>query len=342
MKGSIRIVGYEAYNTYELDWRETDNGISAGLSIAYGDWCFIPGNNFKTSFDNNIALTKDSRVWIHPKCNVLRSAVYANYSKAHDVQSADVVVIPKDRSCYYYMVKCVVFVHEPTKTCIVASYYNSSKWAKIAQKVETGKTKLGDIVHFVWDDNEESTSSPGGFEEAVVAYSGVCRSIWKKFDYFADIHCGIIPEHKVMHEDELQRRMSSNEEVTIDELSSAHDMLLSSDKNCIAVGLRTLASLPYAKYPCSFTFVIRDTLSVCSKWAYSKAMRLTSVNAMLKHLGYFRVNINYSKKKISASDWKLLKLLMKKYNRYTFNELWHMPFMTLDCDMDKVVPILSD
>lgn len=350
MENNVLVSGFRNYDIWDIDdsFFTEDEAIWIGITRGLGCVALEDGKEFRTNFDNNFVIPQKGKIWIHPRCKIPRSEVYGKYTKAPDVFSADIVVIPKERVCSRKGL-FIIGVNEEKNMCCITGFseFRSNNFKAIASKVEIGKTKLGDLAKL--NKGIQPTAKMPcdlkSFEESVIVKCCHGTTFSSTLDYLLDIHEGIIPESKVIYECDFRKQVEEGSELTVGELSSVYDMLISRDMDNKALALRTLATLPYASYPCSVTFILVSTLDryTATNWSFSNATRLTAVNAMLKHLHYYRRNMNYNAfYSITEKDWKLLRQVMKKYKGYDFWILKDMPFLKIDPDTDTIYPKLCD
>ena len=346
-----RVSGFEGYSVYDVHRnfllnKETYTGISAYGPNYWYTALNMNGKEFKARIKNNLRIPDGGKVWIYPECKISRSEVYSKYTKAPDIPSADAIVIP-DWDVYTSNGLYIVAVNEKHKICCLTDFYWYDKdiFDNLVNKIKIGETKIGDISNLelkgAYCQDEQMPNDIKPFKDAIIIACCEGFLFRSKYDYLMDIFEGIIPEEKVIYTSDLQKQISEDATATFEEMSSVYEMLVSKDPDTEALGLRTLASLPYAHYPCSTVFVLKESL-VKNSWPYSSATKLTAVNAMLRHLGYYRMNIGYDNKQISEKDWQLLRKLMAKYNGYDFEKLAHMPFLKINTETDTIYPVLCD
>lgn len=268
--------------------------------------------------DHKELLSTAKKVYTHPCCKLSRSMMAEKYKRSLNPYLSDAVVIPKPNYNELNLGEYALFINEGSKI-IVKVFLCSEKATAQVEKFEYG-AKFGDMVTC------QISNSCGtliknvqpAMMEAEYFYRGQLLIIPNTHRYVLDLLTNKIPADKTVYESSVQESLgSSDNKITLENLTSIYEMIESSDENTVSAGLKALSMLDWHHYANSVKYILQKSSRY--KWVYNKAMSSTSVKFMFKSLCPYARSRNYYPGKYSEDiyeeDWELIKQFIMHYDK---------------------------
>ena len=305
--------------------------------------------NLKDKLDSTpIRPTFEDKLYIHPDCTIPRAKVTQKYTRVLKPKKADICVVPtlnaKKNTEYI-----AIFVNKLRgKIYTIRSEYTTSystvkyMTANVCQEYALG-SKPTDInpslkntkiveVEYLGDENKTfSNENWTDFLESSLVYCGQAICVSTKDKWIGDYLYNSI--HNAVPEDVILATLGDKTNVLNKDIyDSIKEMLQSSDRTIVGLGLKTLAEMDYKKY---FNTAIHLLNSVGSRWRESSMKNNVSVKYMLKFLGNWDyVRENYSKH-IEQEDFDMLRQVIRedfedRYTQIIFSFKNRFPFALIE------------
>ena len=277
----------------------------------------------------SIQLTFKDKLFIHPDCTIPRVKVTQKYTRVLKSEKADICVIPTpntEKRTEYIAIfvnklrgKIYTVRSERAYSYSGNTYIVKHLNANLCQKHALGSKptdinpllkniKIEEREYYGDDDKTFSNENWRDFLESSLVYRGqsVCVRTKDKWigDYLYNTIHNVVPEDMVLAT--LGDEANALDKDTYD---SIKEMLQSSDRTIVGLGLKTLAEMDYKKY---FNTAIHLLNSVGSRWRESSMKNNVSVKYMLKFLdNWDYVRENYSKH-IEQEDFDMLRQVIRE------------------------------
>lgn len=292
--------------------------------------------NLKDKLNNTpTQLTFKDKLFIHPDCTIPRVKVTQKYTRVLKPEKADICVIPtpntEERTEYIaiFVNKLRGKIYIVKSECAYYSGYTRTVMhltANLCQEHALGSkpTDINPLLKNIrieekecYGDEDKTFSNENwrDFLESSLVYRGQSICVRTKDKWIGDYLHNII--HNVVPEDTVLATLGDEANVLDkDTYDSIKEMLQSSDRTIVGLGLKTLAEMDYKKY---FNTAIHLLNSVDSHWRGNSMKNNVSVKYMLKFLGNWDyARENYSKH-IEQEDFDMLRQVIEDdfENRYT-------------------------
>lgn len=250
-------------------------------------------------------------IYLYKACKIPRTQLSEHYKRVLKLEKADIVVVPSKTPNTIWGASRL-YVHESDNTLADSWIYNVPDTLADSYAEQIGYKYLGDACKFTMY---------------------LLKDIPYYIDYFDNKFDGKI----VVTDLELETFLHSNDvtaEITLDDLFSIYDMLKSTDGATRVLGCKTLASMNYAKYPASVSYLLNKSCTPLG----SKDFNYVNVKFMHEQLansGY----IYNRPKSITSCDFDYLVKLLKKSNDLQY--LGNASFITITDDL-HIVPNIKD
>lgn len=300
--------------------------------------------NFSIDIEERESLLETAnKVYVHPSCTIPRTMLSKKYKKCLDPLRADIIVIPKYSPNVQVRNEAALFVDDNIKKALVCSLCKNT-WSNDPHINDDynrivsapGGTELIDLMP-----QSNKPSVPANVAHAKLVYLGPIGIFDPKSMYLFDILTYKMPTDRFVYQETIMNTINdASNAPTYEGMMNIYDMLLSSNEDMVALGLKSLAALNYADYPQSVITLLINS----NYWAYSKAKHSTAVKYMLKTLGINNCRTRYYDRTVSAEDYELTKKLIfaiEKCDESTFiNYCYNIPFVYVDNDFN-VIPRLK-
>ena len=297
-------------------------------------------------------------VYIHPRCTIPRAKVAEKYKRTIKPNKADICIIPK-LAIYYETRTLAIFLNkEEGRIYCVEPQEGWINNKHITIGIEPCNKSLGitpldinpDIARiFVSDDSRKpyshlwSNDNWKAFQKSSLVFYGQAFIVEPKEDWIGDILykklCNIVTEQDI-----LATLGDTNNSLDKETVDSIKEMLSSSDKATIELGLKTLAELDYNKYRNTAAYLLYSTRG---SWATKRGIKInTSVKYMLKYL-HAENNRLFFSDTITEEDYALIQPLIREcfWDAYTSFEgalKSKFPFADFNVNVNYTInPILS-
>lgn len=254
-------------------------------------------------FQEKIVVPQDGQtLYFDKSCKIPRIKAEAKWKRTIQLVKADVAVVPLPTYMEYE--NMAIFLDEASKT-IYAMTSNNIKNCVIM----TGTTlrEIFDICHNnntlsdEWQKPEVKSQVLAALP-AVCIYCGMVARYSPNQEYMIKVIDGVYP--RICFEDTLLQLLGTEEEkVDLKFLENITDLLKSNDKESVHQGMRILASVDYAHYPSVVKYVLQTTRT---RWERHKPFN-SSVQFMLKHLGYSRYGWSDPFRHVTPEEFSLAK-----------------------------------
>lgn len=271
-------------------------------------------------------LHDNDKLYFHPNCTIPRAKVAQKYTRTIKVDKADTCIVPKPKA-YYNMHSIALFLNKDTgKVYYVKGGYTwniNNKRHYVSpldgQEIILGK-KVRDycpLLVGVKVRNEQQYSDYNdtytddnwiSFLNASLIYCGNALFLPNRDMWLAEVMYKKL--HNVVSEDKVIATLGTEENAFTSELySSIMDMLSSTDKDSVGLGLKTLAELDYEKYRNSIMHLLYKTSKY---WTNSNTKDSSTVKFMLKHLKMWETAYPRYSKTIEPEDYNIMEPIIKK------------------------------
>lgn len=264
--------------------------------------------------DHKELLSTAKKVYTHPCCKLSRSLMAEKYKRSLNPYLSDAVVIPKPNYNELNLEECALFINEGSKIIVKVFLWSEEATAQV-EKFEYG-AKFGDMVSN--NCRTRLTNVQPAMMEAEYFYRGQLLTIPNTHSYVLDLLTNKIPADKTVYESSVQESLGSSEnKITLENLTSIYEMIESSDENTVSAGLKALSMLDWHHYANSVKYILKKSSKY--KWVYNKTMSSTSVKFMFKSLCPYVRSRNYYpgeySEDIYEEDWELIKQLIMHYDK---------------------------
>lgn len=355
MERKAEFYGYEGYDlkilpmymfeerSYTPSWYYYEYG-STSKALALDPANIDAYGEFTINIEEHESLLETAnKVYVHPSCTIPRTMLSKKYKKCLDPLRADVIVIPEEKQRIQVRNETALFVNDDTKKALTC-FLNKNTWSKDPHVNDDynriisapGGTELIDLMP-----QSNKPAVPADVAHAKLVYMGPIGIFEPSNMYLFDILTYKMPTDRFVYQGTIMNTINdASNAPTYEGMMNIYDMLLSSNEDMVALGLKSLAALDYTNYPQSVITLLINS----NYWAYSKAKYSTAVKYMLKTLGINNCRTRYYNRTVSTEDYELTKKLIfaiEKCDESTFiNYCYNIPFVYVDNDFN-VIPRLK-
>lgn len=308
------------YQYYRV--KELITPLPSHIEIIKNDTGYFGKIKNNTNFRSISELTPESKLYIHPDCTIPRAKVTQKYTKVLSPDKADFCVVPAIPNSINTELMAVFVNRKKMKAFFIrpAQYYDKGlikEQAPIICKNIALGTKVSDINPCLkessiverCDYNCPELYTQENWEdylESSLVFYGHAAKLSTKEHFMADVMYGTLT-NLITEDDILASLGDESNELNRETYDSIKEMLNSSDKTVIGLGLKTLAELDYKKY---HNTAIHLLCTSNKRWSNNKIRQNTSVKYMLKTLNLWTyVNERYSKE-TTQEDFDMLKQVL--------------------------------
>lgn len=310
------VYGFEGYDAKELDYyalyHKTLNILyNIGYKYLIPKECLI--NDVPTNDASTINFDTVKSVYIHPSCKMPR-VLLDKYKKVLDPWKADICIVDDnvinnfsaDIKRYPYIVK------DDQKIIYIIS---SPSYLKELLGIDdvVGHT-LSEIPNSDFGEIANLPICEGSF-------LNISTRVYSSYliKQYQDIRLGLLPNDKVVSDtDVLEYVSDKNNTLDVDTMMSIYDLVKSSDKDTVILGLKTLSLLDYIHYPYSTKFII-GSINVSPLFKPS----IASITYMYKKLNIRRrSDTSFYGNTLSRKDFEMLAQLRSKIDKCNIEDLY--------------------
>lgn len=310
------VYGFDGYATEELGYyalyhKTLNNLYNIGYEYLIPEKCLI--NSVSKNNTSTINFDTVKSVYIHPSCKMPR-VLLDKYKKVLDPWKADICIVDDnvvnnfsaDVERYTYIVS------DSQKTIFIISNLSYLKELLCVEDV-VGHT-LSEIPNSNFGEIANLPICEGSFLNiSTCVYSSYL------IKQYQDIRLGLLPNDKVVSDtDVLEYVSDKNNTLDVDAMMSIYDLVKSSDKDTVILGLKTLSLLDYIHYPYSTKFII-GSINVSPLFKPS----IASITYMYKKLDIRkRSDTSFYGKTLSRKDFEMLAQLRSKIDKCNIEDLY--------------------
>lgn len=271
------------------------------------------------------SLHDNDKLYFHPNCTIPRARVTQKYTRTIKVDKADTCIVPKPKACYN-MHNIALFLNKDTgKVYYVKGDYTWFSHTKRqyvcpldGQEITLGK-KVRDYCPLLVDVKVRNEQQYSDYEDtytdnnwisflnASLIYYGNALFLHTRDMWLAEVMYKKL--HNVVSEDKVIATLGAEENAFTSELyTSIMDMLSSTDKDSVSLGLKTLAELDYEKYKNSIMHLLHKTSKY---WTHNDTRNSSTVKFMLKHLNMWETAYPRYTKTIEPEDFNIMESIVK-------------------------------
>ena len=292
--------------------------------------------------------TFEDKVCIHSDCAIPRAKVTQKYTRVLKPEKADICVVPKlkrnldteNLSIFINREKGKIYIIENTiewnsGDCIYCTSEKCSNFA-LGSCILDINPSLRDtfIKEEGYSSDTRKTFSMENWKDflaSTLLYYGPVLSLYTKESWIAALLYNKL--HDVITEDILLATLGdSTNEFTKEAYDNLKDMLNSTDKTIVGLGLKAVAEMDYEKYR---NTTIHLLCNCTTRWVKNKMRSSSSVKYMLNYLGLWRgMQENYTDV-ITQEDFTLMQKVVSddfnnriEYTKDAFNS--RFPFAKID------------
>ena len=301
-----------------------------------------------TSLLNTVTdFTFEDKVCIHSDCAIPRAKVTQKYTRVLKPEKADICVVPKlkrnldteNLSIFINREKGKIYIIENTMEWNSGdyTYCTSEKCSNFALGsciLDINPSLRDTLIEERYFSDTRKTFSMENWKDflaSTLLYYGPVLSLRTKESWIADLLYNKL--HDIITEDVLLATLGdSTNEFTKEAYDNLKDMLNSTDKTIVGLGLKAVAEMDYEKYR---NTTIHLLCSCYTRWVKNEMMFSSSVKYMLNYLGLWRDKRENYANTINQEDFTLMQEVVKSdFNerietiKASFNK--RFPFANLD------------
>ena len=264
--------------------------------------------NIESLLNTVTDFTFEDKVYLHSDCTIPRVKVTQKYTRVLNPEKADICVVPtlkrksitESISIFINRDKAKIYVVNNTSGYYLnkLNFYTSEKCSNfslgsnvldINPSLRSTLIEKRDFIGI--NNNTFSMENWKDFLDSTLLWYGPTLTLYSKESWIADVLYNKL--HDIITEDRLLATLGdSTNEFTKEVYDNFKEMLKSSDKTVVGLGLKAVAEMDYKKYR---NTTIHLLCNCGTNWTRNKMKSSSSIKYMLKYLGLWRsVRENYA------------------------------------------------
>lgn len=246
--------------------------------------------------------TFEDKVYLHSDCTIPRIKVTQKYTRVLNPEKADICVVPTLKRINTIEIISIFINRDKARIYVVKNTLDYDLDKLISYTSEKGSNfSLGSSIldinpslrgtlidgkNWVFTNNDDTFSMENwkDFLDSTLLWYGPTLTLYSKESWIADVLYNKL--HDIITEDRLLATLGdSANEFTKEVYDNLKEMLKSSDKTVVGLGLKAVAEMDYEKY---HNTTIHLLCNCGTNWTRNKMRSSSSVKYMLNYLGLWK------------------------------------------------------
>lgn len=272
------------------------------------------------SLSNTITdFTFEDKVYLHSDCTIPRVKVTQKYTRVLNSEKADICVVPtlkrksttesisifinRDKAKIYIVENTLDYKLDKIISCTSEKCSNFSLGSSVLDINPSLRGTLIEERSYIGNNNDTfSMKNWKDFLDSTLLWYGHTLTLYSKESWIADVLYNKL--HDIITEDKLLATLGdSTNEFTKEVYDNFKEMLKSSDKTVVGLGLKAVAEMDYEKYR---NTTIHLLCNCGTNWTRNEMKSSSSVKYMLNYLGLWKSTRESYIDTITQEDFSLM------------------------------------